>query len=210
MNGIAFGNYHSYNDFGLVLSSKVIGYPSVKKTSIDVPGADGELDFTDFFGQTRFNNRKLTFNFSIIGSNQLSVYSDFKNAVHGQKVKIVLDNDSNFYYYGRVSVGDYSWSKGIGSVTVECDCDPWKYHNVETNITLNGYSFQNISVDRKSVVPTITATGEGTLYFNGQSFSFSEGTFTVPEIIFKHDANNECEWDSDSGQITFTFREGSF
>ncbi len=66
MKGIRFGNYHSYDDFKLILSQKTIGTPSPKTETIDIPGGDGVLDLTDFFGEVNYNNRILTFEFSSI------------------------------------------------------------------------------------------------------------------------------------------------
>ena len=63
MKGITFGNYHSYDDFGLILSSKEIGSPEPKIITIDVEGGDGVLDFTEFAGEKKFKNRTLTFHF---------------------------------------------------------------------------------------------------------------------------------------------------
>lgn len=48
MNGVKFGSYHSYDDFGLILSDKEIGSPEPKIVTIDVEGSDGVLDFTEF------------------------------------------------------------------------------------------------------------------------------------------------------------------
>ena len=50
MNTVTFGEYNSYADLNLILSSKTIGSPSVKTSTIDLPGSDGELDFTEYFG----------------------------------------------------------------------------------------------------------------------------------------------------------------
>lgn len=48
MKGITFGTYHSYDDFNLLLTSKEVAAPKVKTIEIDVPGADGALDLTEF------------------------------------------------------------------------------------------------------------------------------------------------------------------
>ena len=48
MKGVRFGDYHSYNDFSLILTSKTIGTPTPKTETIDIPGGDGVLDLTEF------------------------------------------------------------------------------------------------------------------------------------------------------------------
>ena len=66
MKGVKFGNYHSYNDLDLILSQKIIGTPSIKTEVIDIPGGDGVLDLTEYFGETKYGNRPLTFEFSTV------------------------------------------------------------------------------------------------------------------------------------------------
>lgn len=53
MKGITFGTYHSYDDFNLLLTSKEVAAPKVKTIEIDVPGANGALDLTEFFGEPK-------------------------------------------------------------------------------------------------------------------------------------------------------------
>ena len=60
MKGIKFGNYHSYEAFQLILASKTIGTPSPKTETIDIPGGDGVLDLTEYFGEPKYGNRKLS------------------------------------------------------------------------------------------------------------------------------------------------------
>ena len=48
MKGVKFGNYHSYNDWGLILSSKEIKAPKPKKIEIEIEGSDGFLTTRNF------------------------------------------------------------------------------------------------------------------------------------------------------------------
>ena len=105
MNGVRFGNYHSYDDFNLILTQKTIGTPSPKTETIDIPGGDGVLDLTDFFGEVKYNNRQLSFEFSTIVPKEefMELFSRVQNAIHGQKMQIVLDDDSEWFYFGRIT-----------------------------------------------------------------------------------------------------------
>lgn len=51
MNGVTFGRYHSYNDFNLILTGKEIGSAVVKTNYVDVDGAHGHIDYTEYFGE---------------------------------------------------------------------------------------------------------------------------------------------------------------
>ena len=101
IQGVTFGIKHSYEDFGLILSSKEIGLPTPKTESVSVIGRNGDLDLTDALGDdVKFENRKLSFTFSLLnGARDWTVtLSNLSNYLHGKKMRIVMDADKTFYY----------------------------------------------------------------------------------------------------------------
>ena len=68
MKGIRFGGLHSYDDLGLVLGKKELGAPAVKDYKTDVPGADGSLDQTEFFGELPFSTMYAIISSSLIAA----------------------------------------------------------------------------------------------------------------------------------------------
>ena len=86
MKGITFGDLHSYRDLNLILSEKEIGAPHVKTKLIEIEGADGSIDLTDFFGEPKYGDvtHKFTFSTLVPRSDFLSHYSKVKNALHGK------------------------------------------------------------------------------------------------------------------------------
>ena len=64
MKGIRFGSIHSFDDLGLILGHKEMGAPAVKVEKIDIPGADGDLDQTEFFGDVKYGNATHRFEFT--------------------------------------------------------------------------------------------------------------------------------------------------
>lgn len=85
MKGIRFGAFHSYNDLRLILSKKEMGSPAVKVQQVDIPGADGNLDLTDFFGEPKYENVTHRFDFSTSYPQEefITQYSTIKNKIHG-------------------------------------------------------------------------------------------------------------------------------
>lgn len=212
MNAVKFGLYHSYKDLGIVLSSKSIEAPETKTNIIEIPGADGSLDFTEYFGEPKYKNRTLIFNFSMIGTGeyQLTHYSYIKNLLHGQRMKIILDADANFYYVGRLSVSGLSTTKNINTFSVTCDCDPYKYKANKT-IIVNDVSDNPILIYmnmRKSVVPTITVTEQTQFTFENTVYMLEPGTYTDDNIVFKA-GNNTFYNVEGTGTITVEYQEGS-
>ena len=155
MKGIIFGSLHSYDDLRLILESKEMGAPDVKVNKIDIPGADSALDLTDFFGEPKYEDVKHKFQFTSIEPQETfpSQFSQIKNAIHGKKVRIILDDDPSFFYMGRCFVSSFTNAKGIGTVSVECECEPFKYHMQETVVsaTLDGTS-QNMYDNSKITI----------------------------------------------------------
>jgi len=209
MKGIKFGNYHSYDDLHLILSKKEIGSPEIKKNEIDVPGADGVLDNTDYFGDTKYSNRPLKFEFSVINQdNFLTHYSEVLDKLHGRKMVIILDEEPDFYYTGRLSVSPFTNEKGIGYISIECDCEPYKKKIDETVVAKAVTTSTSIILanSRQRVVPLITTDAQFTIAFDGYSGTFNAGTFTIPELEL-NEGNNIINV-TGTGNISFVYREG--
>ena len=146
MKGIKFGNYHSFNDLHLILSKQTIGTPPPKKETIDIPGGDGVLDVTEFFGEVKYENRALSFEFTALvpQSQFMDLFSLIQNALHGQKMTIALDENPNWYYIGRIEVSEWKANKAIGLITIDCDCEPYKHRLTSEAVNLCGTNLLNL------------------------------------------------------------------
>ena len=212
MKGITFGSYHSYNDFQLILASKTIGSPSPKTETIDIPGGDGVLDLTDFFGETKYGNRNLSFEFSslTIPSDFMSLFSRVQNALHGKKMHIILDEDPEWYYVGRISVSEWKADRNIGKLTIDCDCDPYKYQISTTVVTksISGTSTITLPNSRKRVVPEVkvtSASGLSVTFGSGYYWNLASGSYLLPELELVEGNNTVTV--SGTGSITFTYTQ---
>jgi hypothetical protein len=209
MKGIQFGNYHSWDDFALILTSKEIGTPSPKTETIDIPGGDGVLDLTEFFGETKYGNRPLSFEFSTIvpQSDFMRLFSQVQNALHGQKMRIVLDDDAEWYYTGRISVSPWKAEKSIGKFTIDCDCEPYKTKVNDTVISVAVTEETTVILQnsKKRVIPTIDITGEINLTYGTNFWALTEGRYDLPAVILEY-GDNEITL-SGAGMAAFTYRE---
>lgn len=189
MNGVKFDNYHSYNDFHLLLAPKTIPAPSPKTELLEVPGADEMLDFTEFFGDVKYNNRDIQLDFSTIvdRSQFMTLFSEIQNAIHGRRMKIIFDDDPNFYYSGRVAVDEWKADKNIGKISISCDCDPYKYKLNKTVVekTVSGTTTVKLNNLRRWVTPQIKTTAEITIKYGSNSYVVSQGESTIPGIVLK-------------------------
>ena len=210
MKGITFGTTHTYKTWGLILGKKEIGSPAVKENKVDIPGADGALDMTEYHGEPKYENVKHKFEFSaaVPLGESLTLFSRVKNALHGKKHRIILDDDAAFYYVGRCHVSSYTDEKGIGKLSIECDCEPYKYKAQKTTVTkaIDGTQAITLTNGRKRAVPTITTTAAMTIIFGGGTWTNSAGTYTIPELELVDGANTVEV--TGTGSITFAWQEG--
>lgn len=211
MKGIKFGNYHSYDDLHLILNSKEIGAPQVKTQKINIDGADSALDLTEFFGDVKYEDVTHRFNFSTIvpQTDFLSLYSTIKNALHGRKMRIVLDDDPLFYYFGRLSVSKFTNEKNIGIISIEADCEPYKYllNKTVVELTVSGEFVAQVPNSRKRIVPEVKIETADSIriVYQGNIWDLGSGIYTLPELELV-EGNNEITL-TGTGTVTLTYQE---
>lgn len=205
---------HTANDWGLVMSEKVIGTPAVKERIVDPADRDGVLDFTESLtGVPAYETRELSFTFEYLDSldDWPEIILDIRNFLHGRRLKIFEPDDPNYYYIGRVSVGDPS-SGLVKVLSVTVKADTWKYPITgETTVTEAVTASKTIVLPNswRPVCPTITTTGAVTFEFGGVNYSIAgAGTFRFPKFRLSY-GSNVVTIVSGSGEITFTYQEGA-
>ena len=213
MHGITFINikngnsYHSYDDFNLILKPRTLQVASPKIETVEIPGADGDLDLTDWFGEVHYKNVDIEYDFSYIGAlkdwdNQ---YALICNTLNGQKMKIIEDKTPTLYRVGRVQVSEWKANKAVGEISIEIDCEPYRYKESVTVVQGNAGTITCIN-SRKAVVPTLQATAEMSIEFEGNTYTVGTTQTTIPSIIFK-EGNNILKVEGD-GVLTITYQEG--
>jgi len=214
MKGITFGSLHSYDDLKLILNSKEIGSPEVKVRKIDIEGADSSLDLTDFFGEPKYEDLTHKFSFSTIvpQAQFLSLFSTVKNALHGKKMRIILDDDPLFYYLGRIKVSSFTNEKNIGIISIECDCEPYKYKlaKTEVSVAVSGTHAITLTNGRKRAVPEVTIATESSMnivYQGSNIWDLGSGSYTLPELELVEGENTVTV--TGIGVISFTWQEAN-
>lgn len=207
-NGVKFGEKHSIDDWDLLMINKSIGDAEPKTIEVDVPGANSKLDLSEWTGEVLYNNRTLIFNFDIYDSpsNWWNLKRQITNYLHGKKLKIILDQDNSYYYYGRCKVTEFSNETTVAHITIECDCEPFIYKNEITTKTITGTGTLNLSNAKKRVMPTITSSESMQFTFEDKIFTVN-GTLQSPDIILK-EGDNIFEVISGAGTLTVTYQEG--
>lgn len=132
MHGVTFGNKHSFRAWGLMLRVRPeISPPKPQTKLIHVPGTNTVIDLTETLtgGEVKYEPRKIKCIFCVVGGRQnwAKVYSDVLNDVHGKRLKIIMDDDPNYYYIGRVAVNQWESEEAMASIVIEADVEPYKH-----------------------------------------------------------------------------------
>lgn len=212
MNGVTFGEKHSFEDFGLILSSKSISPPEPQTKLVTVPLRDGTIDLTESLtNDVRYNDRMLSMSFSVI--DQVNMWpkkiSAIENFLHGRRMKIIFDDDCAFYYIGRLKVNNFESDKSIGKIAIEGTVDPYKYDVVSSNddwlwdpfdfddgiinaygnISVSGSGVVSLIGRRKKVCPIITVSKDMTVTFEGNTYNLKTGANKIYEILISEGEN---------------------
>lgn len=121
---------HTWKDWRLVPTSRpVIAPPDVKENYIDISGADGYIDLTESLtGDVKYKNRTGSIEFLVENKESWElVYSNILDYLHGQKKKMILDDDQGYYYIGRFSINEWKSEKFKSKIVINYNTDPYKY-----------------------------------------------------------------------------------
>lgn len=127
----------TYDDWRIVPETRpLIEPPEVKTEYVEVPGADGALDYTEALAGIKYKNREGSWTFYVLNElanlggsymrwNQL--YSLIMSTIHGKRKRIWLESDPEYYYTGRLFVDNWKSNKDYSKITLKYIIDPWKY-----------------------------------------------------------------------------------
>lgn len=211
MQTVTFGIKNSYDDFGLILTDKDIGFPEPKLEKVDVIGADGVIDLSEVLNDDiKYKTRKLQFTFTVLKGNKYwaSTVADIANYLHGKKLRIQMDFDPAYYYTGRCKINSFKTSKRLCTITIDAECEPYRldingngekwlwdtfsFQNgfIRVNaVTVNGSLQVNLQNQRKIVSPTFTCSTAMTVTFDGVTYNLPKGKTQVLGIRLQYGTN---------------------
>lgn len=240
INGInTFDNWH------LVPANRpVVAMPPVREQILELPGSNGNLDLTDSLtGYPLYGDRTGSWEFIVL--NQFNgvenydwseLYSQIAYAIHGVKSVVVLEDDPDYFYIGRLKLDSWTTEENNSKITISYVLEPYKYeiediatkyedvfkfysidssNNFEIPINLSDY------VDRMPVHPEIIINSDGsspvTANFVNKELNMSRqftelipGVNPIPRFtITNFSGNNECKiYIIGKANVKINFRNG--
>ena len=208
--------FRTDTDLNLIVARVSVGSPQPRMNLISVPGMDGSLDCSEATdGTLHYDPRPIIIEAGKTITARHQQDSTIKNALHGRRMRITLADDPQWYYVGRVNVGEWVRDCGIGRVTIECTCDPWKLKNEQSTVSRAdlsaNYKQLQLPNERRPVVPSITVEQTTTLLWQGNTYTVNAGTHRLPDIQLQAGDNilKAKVPDSDTGSITVEYQEAS-
>ena len=130
-HSITFNGLNTWDTWHMAPKSRpFVSAPQVKTEYVDVPGADGSLDYTEVLtGKPRYANRTGQWDFIIDNGyrNWYDLYSDILKRLHGKYFdEIVLEDDPLYKWKGRLSVTGQFGNKDYSSISIQYNLDPYK------------------------------------------------------------------------------------
>lgn len=205
-HGVNFNEINSYNDLGLILKSKVIGVASPKTEYVSIMGRNGDIDLTNALSDLiYYNDRTLQFEFMSLDPMDWSgVASEVVRKIHGKKMQIILDEDPQYFYIGRVKVDNVTTNKKALLFKVTCICEPYKY-NIDngggnwlwdtfsfeygvirdySKIDINGTESVIVEVEDMPYIPTIVSDSDNlTVEYEGVVYQLVQGNNKFDDMI---------------------------
>lgn len=221
---------HSYRDYELLPKTEmVVQPPSLRESYVEIPGADGELDLSEVLtGHPLYDGRDAKFEFMLIDRERWRwAYSRLMNEVHGKRMRIVLDDDSNFYYTGRVKVNSFESSINLATIVINARIDPykkslianserwlWDPFNFETDVardyadlTVDGTLTVTVVGSRMPVTPVLKVSSDMTVQYDGTTYQLATGSNRIAGMVL---ADDEYEMTfTGTGTVSVQFEVGS-
>lgn len=129
-HSITFGDKNTWDDWHLVpMERPSITPPDKKSNTIDVPGSNGSLDYSESLtGYPLFQNRQGSIEFMVMNGygSWIGRYTEILNYLHGQTMHMILDDDPGYYYEGCFEVNEWKSDKEYSLITIDYDVYPYK------------------------------------------------------------------------------------
>ena len=120
---------NTFDEWGLVPTSRpLVNPPEIKTAYVDNPGGNGILDYTDnLTGAVLYGNRKGSWEFWVCPEDEwANVYSEVMNYIHGIKHAVILEDDPDYLYTGRLNINSWKSDKHNSILTIDYNLDPFK------------------------------------------------------------------------------------
>ena len=147
-----FTGKNTWEDWHLIPSSRpVVAQAGVSTNFVDIPGrVDGPIDFSTYLtGAPQYGARSGSFEFLVDNDHEHweSIRTKIVNFLHGQRMKMCLEDDPGFYYEGRFSLNEWRSESWNSSIVINYAVGPYKYYIHPTAWLWDPFNFETDRTD---------------------------------------------------------------
>jgi hypothetical protein len=200
---------------GWTLTGWQLGPAEQKTKYIDKPNGDGAWDISTAIsdGVLRYNNRPFTATLECSEGTRQEREATIRHLINtydGMVEDIHLPDDEYHHVSGRLHIAREYNDLAHAAVTVTAVCEPWKYANAETSVTVTATEeAQHVTLQnagRRAMVPEIKVTGGSVLLtYKNTSQELNAGTYQWPNLLLT--PGDHALMYRGTGTITVTYRE---
>lgn len=136
MQGITFGDKHTFDDWGLCLvEAPFVDAADPNLNLLEIDGGNGYINLTEVMtGEPTYQSRKKTWKFKTDARRDdwTDIMRDIAKSVHGQYLEIRLDEQPNGYYEGICYVDSHSVKDKVLYLNISATLQPFWYENEYT------------------------------------------------------------------------------
>lgn len=209
--GVIIDGLNTYTVLNMCLTSDLrIPAPAQKRTTVDIPGADGDLDLSLALNPYPvFKTRQLSWSLVCTG-NQKEFYIAMHELMkyHGKRVDVILPDDPVHHWTGILSV-DPSRSWMAQTIQMTLLAQPYALKNQLTvkNIVIDGDTIELLN-ELKPCVPSFRLiTSAGVAHVNGHLIE-PDIVNTFEDIIL-YPGSNVLSVDGTGVEIEVSYQEGT-
>lgn len=119
--GDTSAKYNTWDDFHLIPKTRpVINPPEPVTSYMEIPGSDIVLDYTETLSGLHFKPRVGSWTFYVENGygDWESRYSRLLTLLHGKKVRVVMEDNPNYFYDGRLTINSWNSEKDWSMVEI--------------------------------------------------------------------------------------------
>lgn len=130
--GVIINGMDTKEEWGLILLDDLtVEAPAPNLNMVTVPGVSGAYDFTEILGAVTYQNRNISFTLFRRANDFVmrEIRDELADLFHGKRVELVLPDDDEHHYSGRMSIGGIT-GYNTGRIAVTMVADPVVYPEV--------------------------------------------------------------------------------
>ena len=135
-HSLTIDDINTWDDWHLIPTSRpTVNMPEVETKLVTIPGVHGFVDISNTLtGTPTYQTRSGTWEFYVHNEYEFwaDIYSKIAEYLHGLSHRIILEDDPDYYYTGRLSIGDYKSDANWSTVPINYSLEPFKRELIDS------------------------------------------------------------------------------